>query len=55
MLTYAWHSLPEQPVFAVRKAVDLASNTVFTLGAAPADRDGLAQVRCGEHHREQQR
>lgn len=33
LLTYAWHSFPEQPVFPVAPAVDLIGNTVFTLGA----------------------
>lgn len=33
LLTYAWHSFPEQPVFPVSTAVDLAGNAVFTLGA----------------------
>jgi hypothetical protein len=32
LLTYAWHSFPEQPVFPVAPAVDLIGNTVFTLG-----------------------
>jgi hypothetical protein len=33
LLTYAWHSFPEQPVLAASTAVDLAGNAVFTLGA----------------------
>jgi hypothetical protein len=33
LLTYAWHSFPEQPVLPASTTVDLAGNAIFTIGA----------------------